>query len=92
VLLLTIQTTPTELATILVGLARVGSEFKPDEGDVLQSALLNSILRVLPTIKQPATDFLAALKLKEARDNNKADLWVDTDKYPDLQDAKDVST
>jgi DNA mismatch repair protein MSH3 len=85
------QAQPTELATVLVGLARVGSEFKPNEGDVFKSALLNNVLKTLPTIKDPARVFLDSINLKEARENDEANLWVDSDKYPDLQDAKDVS-
>jgi hypothetical protein len=78
------------LSTILVGLTRVGSEFKPNEGQVFTSALLNSILKILPTIREPARQFLGAINIKAAKENNVADLWTDPDKYPDLQDAKDV--
>ena len=85
------QALPSEVATILVGLSRVGSEFKAGEGDVFKSALLNSILRILPTISEPAKAFLKAINLKQARENDEANLWADEDKYPDVQDAKDVS-
>lgn len=85
------KATPSEIATILVGLARIGSEFKPDEGDVFKSALLNNVLTLLPTIREPARTFLDAIKVREARDNDEANLWADADKHPDIQDAKDVS-
>ncbi|KAK8861547.1 hypothetical protein IAR55_002369 [Kwoniella newhampshirensis] len=80
---------PTELATILVALVRIGSEFRPDEGDVFKSSLLNSILKTLPQIRDTARGLLNAMNLKEARENNEANLWVDPDKYSDIQDAKD---
>ncbi|GFZ42602.1 MutS protein homolog 3 [Saitozyma sp. JCM 24511] len=83
------KATPSELSTILVGLTRVGSEFKPNEGQVFTSALLNSILKILPTIREPARQFLGAVNIKAAKENNEADLWTDPDKYPDVQDAKD---
>ncbi|KAK4686072.1 DNA mismatch repair protein MSH3, partial [Tremellales sp. Uapishka_1] len=83
------KATPTEVATILVGLVRVGSEFRPNEGDVFKSALLNSILKILPTVKEPAKAFLEAFNVQSARDDSKADLWNDVDKYPTIQDAKD---
>lgn len=89
-MLTALKATPSELSTILVGLTRVGSEFKPNEGQVFTSALLNSILKILPTIREPARQFLGAVNIKAAKENNEADLWTDPDKYPDVQDAKDV--
>jgi len=96
------KATPTELATILVGLARVGSEFKPDEGRPFKSELLNNIIATLPTIAEDAKGFLNAIDVKAARADEKAglkvlsiltrqaDLWTDPDRYPQIQDAKDV--
>lgn len=85
------KATPSELATILTGLLRVASEFKANEGKVFKSELLNSILATLPTIADALKEFLAAIDMKAAKANNEADLWTDPDKYPDIQDAKDVS-
>lgn len=85
------KATPTELSTILVGLVRVGSEFTGEEGKLFFSGLLNSIVATLPTIAKPSKDFLAAIDLKAAKANNEADLWTDPDRYPEIQDAKDVS-
>lgn len=73
-----------------MALVRIGSEFKPNEGDVFRSRLLNNIVNTLPTIRESAREFLNALNIKETRNNNEADLWTDADKYPDVQDAKDV--
>ncbi|WVQ94763.1 hypothetical protein IAU59_001844 [Kwoniella sp. CBS 9459] len=83
------KATPTELATLLVALARIGSEFKPDQGEIFRSALLNNILKTLPSIKDISKGFLDALNLKAARENDEADLWAHPDKYSDIQDAKD---
>lgn len=58
---------------------------------MFRSALLNNILQTLPSIRTQAQAFLSAINLKEARENNQASLWADDEKYPDLQDAKDVS-
>ncbi|TYJ59150.1 hypothetical protein B9479_000139 [Cryptococcus floricola] len=82
---------PTEVATILVSLVRLGSEFKPNIGNVFRSSLLNSIPNTLPTIVERARELLGALDMKEAKANNKADLWSDPDRYPDIQDVKDAS-
>ena len=68
----------------------MGKEFKPFEGDIFSSSLLNHIVRTLPTIREKATDFLSAINIKSARENDEANLWQDPDKYPAVQDAKDV--
>ncbi|RXK40429.1 DNA mismatch repair protein MSH3 [Tremella mesenterica] len=83
------KATPSELATILTGLNRTGSEFKPNEGDIFSSSLLNNIVKTLPTIRDKAREFLGAMNTKAAFENDEANLWVDPDRYPDLQDAKD---
>lgn len=79
------------MANILVALVRISSEFKPDEGRIFSSRLLNNILKILPSIRDTARSFLNAIDIKEARDGNMAGLWADPDKFPDVQDAKDVS-
>lgn len=84
------KATPTEVATILIALNRIGSEFKQDVGAPFKSALLNNIVAVLPTIRETAQSFLGDINVREARENNEADLWQNADKYPDVQDAKDV--
>jgi DNA mismatch repair protein MSH3 len=89
---LTPQADPAELATILIGLTRVGTEFRSEEGSVFRSSLLNNILSTLPSIAQDAKAFLADYNVKMAREGDIGSLWNDVDKYPDLQDAKDVST
>jgi DNA mismatch repair protein MSH3 len=86
------KATPSELSTILTGLQRVASEFRSNEGKVFKSDLLNNILESLPTILEPTKEFLAAIDMKAAKANNEADLWTDPDKYPDIQDAKDVGS
>nr|ODO02407.1 DNA mismatch repair protein MSH3 [Cryptococcus depauperatus CBS 7855] len=85
------KVTPTELASILVSLVRLASEFNPNTGDCFQSALLNRIPNTLPTILSTAQIFLNALNLKAARNNDEGNLWTDLDKYPDIQDVKDAS-
>lgn len=79
-----------ELATILISLARVGNEFRANEGDVFRSSLLNNILKSLPTIAEPAKAFLAAINVKAAREGDVAGLWTDPERFPELDDAKDV--
>jgi DNA mismatch repair protein MSH3 len=75
----------------LVSLNRIGTEFKPDVGEPFSATLLNTIIKTLPTIRETVQDFLQAVSVKAAKDNNEAGLWTDPEKYPDIQDAKDVS-
>jgi len=85
------QATPAEVSSILVSLNRIGTEFKPDVGKPFSSDLLNTIIKTLPTIRETVQGFLQAVSVKAAKDNDEAGLWTDPDKYPDIQDAKDVS-
>ncbi|ORX33699.1 muts domain V-domain-containing protein [Kockovaella imperatae] len=83
------KATPNELATILVGLHRIASEYKATVKGIFKSKLLNNILEMLPTIKDTTKRFLDAIDIKAARNDDKSGLWADPDRYPDIQDAKD---
>ncbi|OXG15057.1 DNA mismatch repair protein MSH3 [Cryptococcus neoformans Ze90-1] len=83
------KATPNELATLLITLVRLASEFKPNMGNVFRSHLLNNIPNTLPTILDTSQRFLNALNLKQARENDVANLWADPDRFPDIQDVKD---
>ena len=78
------------MSSILVSLNRIGTEFKPDVGEPFSSALLNNIVETLPTIRETVQAFLQAVSVKAAKENDEAGLWTDPNKYPDIQDAKDV--
>lgn len=86
------QATPSEVASILVSLNRIGTEFKPDVGSPFTSSLLNNIIQTLPTIRETIQGFLKVINVKIARENDEANWWTDPDKYPAIQDAKDVSS
>jgi DNA mismatch repair protein MSH3 len=90
-LLTVVQAQPTEVATILVSLQRIGEEFKNVTDAPFGSALLNSVLKVLPSVRESSKAFLGDISTKAAKDNDEANLWADPDKYPEVQDAKDVS-
>lgn len=84
------QATPSEVASILVSLNRIGTEFKPDVGSPFTSSLLNNIIQTLPTIRETIQGFLKDINVKIARENDEANWWTNPDKYPAIQDAKDV--
>lgn len=84
------RATPTELATVLLGLNRVTQEFRPEESDSgsLPSLLQHHILS-LTSGKTAVQHYLNQISIKEARANNKPDLFPDPDLYPAIQTAKD---
>ncbi|PWZ02446.1 hypothetical protein BCV70DRAFT_196688 [Testicularia cyperi] len=83
--------TPSELATVLLSLNRVTQEFRPAELPTMQlgSDLLEEHIVSLSASKDPVQRYLGQISIKEARANNKADLFVDADRYPAVQAAKD---
>ncbi|KIR32664.1 DNA mismatch repair protein MSH3 [Cryptococcus deuterogattii MMRL2647] len=83
------KATPNELATLLIALVRLASEFKPNTGNVFRSCLLNNIPNTLPTVLNTSQRFLNALNLKQARENDEANLWADPERFPEIQDVKD---
>ncbi|PWN47643.1 hypothetical protein IE53DRAFT_238042 [Violaceomyces palustris] len=86
------RTTPSELVTILLCLNRITQEYKPVSEDWevgLESSLLNEIIRSIPEGKSTVQRLLNQVSIKEARSNDKANLFVDQDRYPKVQQAKD---
>lgn len=47
-----------------------------------KSDLLNDIAYALPTLREPLVAIMGQIDLAHARDNDKAELWVDSEKYP----------
>lgn len=85
------RATPTELATVLLSLNRVTQEFKADEAATwkTQSSLIDTHLLSLASGKQVVQTYLNQISIKEARANNKADLYLDADVFPAIQASKD---
>ncbi|CDS01597.1 hypothetical protein [Sporisorium scitamineum] len=85
------RATPTELATVLLSLNRVTQEFKAEEASTwnTQSTLIDTQLTSLMTGKQLVQTYLNQISIKEARANNKPDLFPDPDLYPAIQASKD---
>ncbi len=85
------RATPTELATVLLSLNRVTQEVRPAERDTwkLDSSLVEEHLLNLAAGKTAVQTYLNQISIKEARANNKADLFADAERYPAIQTAKD---
>ncbi|CUA72462.1 DNA mismatch repair protein msh3 [Rhizoctonia solani] len=85
------KATPSELATMLTAWQRIATALDPittpqDAG--FESDLLNDIAYSLPTLREPLAAIMSQIDLPQARDNNKAELWVDSEKYPGIDEAK----
>ncbi|GAB1517406.1 Mismatch repair protein msh3 [Rhizoctonia solani] len=85
------KATPPELATMLTAWQRIATVLDPiaaPEDAGFKSELLNGIAYSLPTLREPLATIMREINLPQARDNNKADLWVDSEKYPGIEEAK----
>ncbi|CAE6486102.1 unnamed protein product [Rhizoctonia solani] len=85
------KATPSELATMLTAWQRIATAFDPiptpqDAG--FESDLLNDVAYSLPTLREPLAAIMSQIDIPQARDNNKAELWVDSEKYPEIDEAK----
>ncbi|CAE6520424.1 unnamed protein product [Rhizoctonia solani] len=85
------KATPSELATMLTAWQRVATALDPipmskDAG--FESDLLNDIAYSLPTLREPLAAITSQIDLRHARDNDKTELWVDSEKYPAIDEAK----
>ncbi|KAH7340491.1 muts domain V-domain-containing protein [Rhizoctonia solani] len=85
------KATPSELATMLTAWQRISTALDPiptpkDAG--FESNLLNDIAYSLPTLREPLAAIMSEIDLTQARDNNKDELWLDSEKYPGIDEAK----
>ncbi|CAE7205240.1 unnamed protein product [Rhizoctonia solani] len=85
------KATPSELVTMLTAWQRIASALDPistPQEAGFESDLLNDIAHSLPTLREPLAAIMSHIDLAQARDNNKAELWVDPEKYPGIDEAK----
>ncbi|CAE6432319.1 unnamed protein product [Rhizoctonia solani] len=85
------KATPSELAIMLTAWQRIATTLDPiatPEDAGFKSKLLNDIAYSLPTLREPLTAIMSQINIPQARDNNKAELWVDCEKYPEIEEAK----
>ena len=53
-----------------------------------KSPLLRSIVFALPGIASAVGELVAAISLYKAKADEKSELWVDEDKYPEIESTK----
>ncbi|KAJ7751996.1 DNA mismatch repair protein MSH3 [Mycena metata] len=83
------QCTPQELGILLSAFYKIGNAFAAIKtpADVgLKSQLLNEIILALPPLKNPMSQLLDAINLKQAAEGRKDCMWRDSSKYPPLED------
>jgi len=56
-----------------------------------RSKILNDIVFSLPNLRGPVKSILTTIDVKKAVEDARADLWRDSEKYPEISDAKFVS-
>jgi DNA mismatch repair protein MSH3 len=54
--------------------------------------LLNDIFFALPLLREPVQQLIDAVVLKKAAAGNKAEMWVDPERYPEIADSEGVSS
>ncbi|VDC07803.1 unnamed protein product [Peniophora sp. CBMAI 1063] len=85
--------TPPELATLLEAFDKVSRLIGPADDTTTRnpnqpkSPLWRSILSSLPRLSEPLKEILDAVKLNEAAEGSKIEMWRDTERYPDIADA-----
>jgi DNA mismatch repair protein MSH3 len=88
------QCTPKELAILLPAFNRIATAFPTFESSAavgFKSELLNSIFFALPLLREPVQQLIDAVVLKKASAGNKAEMWADLERYPEIADADGVS-
>ncbi|KAG9120901.1 Mismatch repair protein msh3, partial [Ceratobasidium sp. 392] len=85
------KATPPELATMLAAWNRIAVALDPidtpkDAG--FQSDILNDIAYSLPTLRGPLALIVSQINVDKAREDDKTELWVDSEKYPQIDEAK----
>lgn len=85
--------TPTELVTVLLALNRITHEFEPVAEPALVGTahpLLDAAIAQLSCAREPVAEALAALRIGQARQNNKVELYADAARYPRITEHKEL--
>jgi len=88
------QCTPKELAILLPAFNKIATAFPNFESPAavgFNSTLLSAIFFALPLLRGPVQQLVDAVVMKKAAAGNKAEMWVDPERYPEIADAEGVS-
>jgi DNA mismatch repair protein MSH3 len=81
------------LAVLLRAFDRVGGAFEIFENPScvgFESAILNQIIFSLPKLKEPMRELIGDINLTKAAEGNKAKLWTNPSKYPEIDEIEMV--
>jgi len=79
---------------LLPAFRKIATTFTPFECPAavgFKSALLNGIFFTLPLLREPVQQLIDTVVLKKAAAGNKAGMWADPERYPEIADADGVS-
>lgn len=57
-----------------------------------RSPLLNDIIFSFPALRKSINELLQTIRLKQAADGRKDDLWFDQEKYPAIEETRMVGS
>jgi DNA mismatch repair protein MSH3 len=89
------RATPAELASFLRSFNRVATAFQPFNLPIhvgFRSTSLNMIVWTLPRLKAQVQTLINAVKLSELDAGRKAEMWVDEERWPQIEQAAMVSS
>ena len=86
------RSSPSEMATILLALNRITTEFNFESRDKvpLTSSMLKDAIFALSDARQVAFEALSSISTHAAKEDDKANLFVDSERFPKVQDVKDL--
>ncbi|KAI0260994.1 DNA mismatch repair protein MSH3 [Gloeopeniophorella convolvens] len=82
--------TPKELSVLLSAFNRISMAFPRFQSPAavgFKSPLLNGIVYTLPLLREPIQELIDTIVLKKAAVGNKAGMWSDPERYPEIADA-----
>ncbi|KAJ9105305.1 hypothetical protein QFC21_001673 [Naganishia friedmannii] len=82
------KATPNEVATLLLAFKRIATEFQHNI-PLPKSTMLAGIVSSLPKIQKSVERLLCEIDVRQARSDAVEDLFVNPDKFPSIQNAKD---
>lgn len=74
---------------VLKAFQRIADSVEPTDSasDVgFQSPLLNDVIYSLQHVKKPISEILSVTSLKRLTEKERHEIWLDKDRYPDLED------
>ncbi|KAE9400754.1 hypothetical protein BT96DRAFT_956745 [Gymnopus androsaceus JB14] len=85
------QCSPPELAVLLTAFQKIAFAFEEIKDPIeagFRSPLLNDIIFSFPALRKSINELLQTIRLKQAADGRKDELWFDQEKYPAIEETR----